>query len=263
VEQQSNKISYIDSHAHIDLIKDSAFNVISSCKNNNIDYILNVGFNYKSSLYSINLSLEYPSIFSSIGVHPHYVDIKELNEIKILLQNNIKNEKNIAIGEIGLDYVRSLKSKEEQKIYFEEQLQLAEDFNKPVIIHNRNSDDDIIEIIDNFKNIRGVFHCFSSDIEFAKKILDKGFFVSFTGNITYIKNDKLREVIKYIPINRLLLETDSPYLSPQNIRGKENNPCNVKYIYNYVTELLNVDLALLSNSISNNFFNLFERSNHA
>jgi TatD DNase family protein len=263
VEQQLNNISYIDSHAHIDLIKDSPDNIVTSCKNNNIDYIVNVGFNYKSSLFSINISKKYPGIFSSIGVHPHYVDINELSEIKILLQNNINNEKNIAIGEIGLDYVRSLKSKEEQKKYFEIQLQLAVDFNKPVIIHNRNADDDIIEIIDNFKNIKGVFHCFSSDIEFAKKILNMGFFVSFTGNITYIKNDTLREVIKYIPVNRLLLETDSPYLSPQNIRGKENNPCNVKFIYNYVAELLNIDLAYLSNNIKVNFFNLFERNNYA
>jgi len=260
VDQLLNNTRYIDSHAHIDLIKGDKDDIISMCINNNVEYILNVGFNSQSSVFSTNLSNQYNNIFSSIGIHPHYVDSIELEEIKRIFENNINNNRLLAIGEIGLDYIKSNKSKNDQIKGFETQLQIASENNLPVIIHNRNADEDVINTINNFKNIKAIFHCFSSNIEFAVKILNSGHYISFAGNITYIKNDYLRDVLAITPLERLLLETDSPYLSPQNLRGKENNPVNIKYIYSFVSEILNLDLNYLIKNIYNNFFRIFERN---
>lgn len=248
---------YIDSHAHLNLINEKVDDIILRCKEANVNYIVNVGYDINSSEFSINLSDKYTTVFGSIGIHPHYVDSVQFNDIRNLIEKNINNKKIIALGEIGLDYVRSTTQKSKQFEVLDYQASLAQTNNLPVIVHNRSADNDILSILDNYKNLKGVFHCFSSNKEFAKKVLDKGFYISFTGNITYPKNQNLREVVSWTPIESILLETDAPYLPPQILRGRENHPINVKHIYETVADIKNIDIENLSQIIFNNFINLF------
>ncbi|MBP8707521.1 MAG: TatD family hydrolase [Caldisericia bacterium] len=248
---------YIDSHAHLNLINEKIDDTISKCKEAGVNYIVNVGYDLSSSEFSINLANNHKPVFGSIGIHPHYVDSVQINEIENIFKRIIYNRKIIAIGEIGLDYVKSTTPKSKQFELLDYQLNLVLTYNLPVIIHNRSADNDILSILDNYKNLRGVFHCFSSNKEFAKKVLDKGFYISFTGNITYPNSQQLQDVVSWVPLDSILLETDSPYLSPQILRGKENHPVNVKHIYETVAIIKNIDIEELSQSIFNNFINLF------
>ena len=135
----------------------------------------------------------------------------------------------IAVGEIGLDYFRNISSKETQIKCFREQLKIAQEIKKPVIIHNRNSDKDMARILGEFPEVKGVAHCFSSDIDMAKKFLDLGYYISFSGNLTF-KNSHLPEVARQLPLDRILIETDSPFLSPEPYRGKPNEPARVRFV---------------------------------
>ncbi len=248
---------FIDSHAHLNLINEKVNDIILKCKEESVNYIVNVGYDLQSSEFSISLANNYPFVFGSIGIHPHYVDSVKIDEIENIIERNANNKKIIALGEIGLDYVRSTTPKNKQFEVLDYQLSLAQTNNLPVIIHNRSADKDILPILSNYKKLRGVFHCFSSDKDFAEKVLDKGFYISFTGNITYPNSQNLREVVSCMPLNSILLETDAPYLSPQILRDKENHPMNVKYIYEAVATIKNIDMEELSQTIFNNFINLF------
>ncbi len=248
---------FIDSHAHLNIINEKVDDIILRCKEANVNYIVNVGYDIQSSEFSINLSDKNTTVFGSIGIHPHYADSVQFDDLKNLIEKNINNKKIIALGEIGLDYVRSTTQKSKQFEVLDYQLNLTQTNNLPVIIHNRSADNDILTILDNYKNLKGVFHCFSSNENFAEKVLDKGFYISFTGNITYPNNQYLREVVGWAPLNSILLETDAPYLSPQILRGKENHPINVKHVYETVANIKNIDIEELSQIIFNNFINLF------
>ena len=150
----------------------------------------------------------------------------------------MRSEKMIAIGEIGLDYFRNISPKEYQIKVFHELLQLADNINKPIIFHNRDADKDIIDILSCYPNVIGVSHCFSSTLSTAKKLLDMGYYISFSGNLTF-KNSSLPNVAKYLPLNRLLVETDSPYLSPEPFRGKSNEPGRTRYVAEKLAEIHN------------------------
>lgn len=264
VEQRLNsKEIFIDSHAHLDQLNEKVDHIIAQSRRENVKYIVNVGYNLQSSEFSAYVSKNYLEVFGSVGIHPHYADLGEVNDLQSIVEKYSDNSKIIALGEIGLDYVKSETTKNEQFETLEQQLSIAQNWNLPVIIHNRSADEDILSIIDNYSSVKGVFHCFSSDKSFARKILDRGFYISFAGNITFPKNDSLREVLKWIPIEFILLETDAPYLSPQIFRGKENHPINVKYIYELAVKLKNMSIEEFSQVVYNNFINLFLRGKDA
>lgn len=255
-QKLNNKPLFVESHAHLSLLNEDLKTTVDKCRRENIKYILNVGYDLQSSEYSHLIAKSYNEIFCSIGIHPHYVNSVNLDELDKTLEKLI-SDGIVAFGEIGLDYIKSNAKREDQIKYFKRQLSIAKSKNLPVIIHNREADNDILSIIDKFSPFSGVFHCFSSDKIFAKKVLDRGFYISFAGNITYPKNEELRNILKWIPINFLLLETDSPYLSPQPFRGKDNHPINLKLIYELAARLKELSIIDLSEKIYENFSNLF------
>ena len=147
----------------------------------------------------------------------------------------------VALGEIGLDYFRNISDRKIQKKIFREQLELAQEINKPIVFHNRESDDDILKILSEYPDVVGVSHCFSSSYEVAKKLIDMGFYISFSGNLTF-KNSHLPDVAKKLPINSLLVETDSPFLSPVPYRGKTNEPGRTRFVADYLAQLHNLTI---------------------
>ena len=188
-------------------------------------------------------------------MHPH--DSKDAvegyaDEIYELMEY----ESMIAIGEIGLDYYRNLSEPETQKNVFKELMEVAQDLDKPVIIHNRDADADILEIISNYPNVQGVAHCFSSTLETAQAFLELGYYISFSGNITY-KNSHLPEVAKSIPLDRLVVETDSPYLSPEPDRGKTNEPSRIIHTISKLSEIYDLSFEEIAKHTYDNTTELF------
>jgi len=211
--------------------------VIKRAKKEKVINIVNVGFDLDNCYKAIELAQNYKDLYATIGIHPHNATQLTTETLKIF-QKLLKNPKVVAIGEIGLDYYRNLSPKETQKQAFKTQLSLAVDHNLPVIIHNRNADADIMQIISNFKkNIKGIMHCFSSDITFAKRSIDLGFLISFAGNLTYPKALNLHDVAKSVDLQNMLIETDSPWLTPQNMRGKRNESSYLPQVAQKIGEL--------------------------
>ncbi|MCV2508670.1 MAG: TatD family hydrolase [Candidatus Lightella neohaematopini] len=253
----------IDSHCHIDkfhyngIIDYNLKNLLSNAKLNNVKLLLTVctKLNYFHEL--ININKNYNNILISCGVHPLSIN-NNYNYHKLLdlsLNNNV-----VAIGETGLDffYEKNLIKKNIQKKVFIDHILVAEKLNKPIIIHTRNSFLDTINILKNYNKLSGVFHCFSEDIKFASLALDIGFYISFSGILTFKNAKVIRETLKYVPLNKLLLETDSPYLTPEPYRGIYNQPAYLKNIVECVSIIKGISLKKLSDILLNNFLQLFK-----
>ena len=244
----------IDTHAHLDLkeFKHEVASVLSRARQRGVEKIVNVGIDAKSSKDSVDLARRYPEIYAAVGIHPDSADTLDI-ETQGELMNLLSHEKVVAIGEVGLDYYylkRSSKyahcpSRDEQIFCFEQMLDLALETKLPVIVHSRESDADMLAILKSYKGaLRGVMHCFSGDYTYAEKIIDLGFAVSFTGNITFKNvNPELLNAIKRIPIGSIMVETDSPFLSPEPERGKRNEPANVIEVARKIAEIKDISLA--------------------
>ena len=246
-----------DSHCHLfyDEILQDIDNVFVRSKKLGVNRYICVGTNINDSLLSLDISKKFENVFCSAGVHPHdsqNVDKDYLQQIELMM----KSKKMIAIGEIGLDYFRNISSKKIQIKVFHELLQLADNIKKPIIFHNRNADKDIIDTLSCYPNVIGVSHCFSSTLSTAKKLLDMGYYISFSGNLTF-KNSTLPSVAKYLPLNRLLVETDSPYLSPEPFRGKSNEPGRTRYVAEKLAEIHNISFESIANQTTKNINKLF------
>ena len=251
---------FVDTHAHLFYpnFKDDLDDVLSRAKEEKIDYILIPATDIATANEVIALTEKYEFLYGAVGVHPH--DSKDwvkswAEEIKKLAaQNKIK-----AIGEIGLDYYYDFSPIEKQKQAFRDQIELAIELSMPIVVHTRESDDDIYEIIKSYKgtNLKAQFHCFSGNKEQAKRLLDLGHYISFTGNITFKKADALREVVKYIPLNRLMIETDSPFLTPVPYRGKRNESSYVKFIAEQIADVKNITLEEVGRATSYNAYKFF------
>ena len=230
----------IDSHCHIN---DVQFNedldeVVSRAIETGISQMICVGTDINSSERAIEIANKYPNIYATCGIHPHDSGKPDKKYLQILEEFS-KQKKVVAIGEMGLDYFYDFSDQNTQKTIFMDQLELANELELPAIIHNRESDNDLYKIIQDSKLKRGVIHCFTSNLKFAEKLLDLGLHISFTGMITFMKS--LTEVIENIDLNKIMIETDSPYLSPKPHRGKRNEPANVLHIANFISEKRNVD----------------------
>ena len=246
-----------DSHCHLfyDEILQDIDNVFVRSKKLGVNRFICVGTNINDSLLSLDISKKFENVFCSAGVHPHdskNVDKDYIQQIELMM----KSKKMIAIGEIGLDYFRNISSKKIQIKVFHELLQLADNINKPVIFHNRDADKDIIDILSNYPNVIGVAHCFSSTLPTAKKLLDMGYYISFSGNLTF-KNSTLPDVAKYLPIDRILVETDSPYLSPEPFRGKPNEPGRTRYVAEKLANIYNIPFEDVARHTTDNINKLF------
>ena len=256
----------VDTHAHLDFPDyDNDLNkVLQDAKDVGVEHIINVGVDLESSKKSVVLAnkvikgAEAPNVVASIGIHPNKasdLSSNEFNELKGLLSH----EKIVAIGETGLDYYRNHSKPEEQEALFHSHLEFAIEANLPVIIHNRDANDDCLRIVKQYvnQNLNGVVHCFSADKDFAEEFLALGFYISFTGAITYPKARTSANVVRSIPTNRLLLETDSPFLAPQAKRGKRNEPSFLKYIVPFlakVFELSNCDIERVTSQNATELF---------
>ncbi len=227
----------IDTHCHLDFpdYKDDLDAVLDRARNNGITRVVVPGSSLQNSINAVKLAGRYDFIFAGIGIHPHDADKASLKDIAALRDLATKEDKIVAIGEIGLDYYKGYSKKENQEKLFKDCLLLARILDLPVIFHNRDADEDFLRVLKKSAPvpIKGVVHCFSANEDILRKVLSLGLYVSFTGNITFKKASKLRDLIKHVPLERLLLETDAPFLAPGIFRGKRNEPA-------YITELLPV-----------------------
>ncbi len=225
----------IDTHCHLSITDyNNLEEIINNMKKNNIFGITN-GVDELSSNEAIELSKKYNNIYAAIGFHPSEVEKISNNYIEYI-ESNISNI--IAIGEIGLDYHYGKENIDLQKKLFEDQLLIAEKYNKPVIVHSRDATMDTYEILKKY-NVKGVLHAFSGSLEMANKFIKLGFKLGIGGVITF-KNCNLKDVISNIDIKNIVLETDSPYLSPEPVRGTKNTPLNLKYIVDFIAKIKNI-----------------------
>lgn len=255
----------IDTHCHLDFpeFDNDRDKTIERAKQQGIDYIINIGSSLEASKKSIELAHQYDFIYATLGLHPHEAENFNslvLKEIKSL----VKEKKIVAIGEIGLDYYFKGQPKKDIKILqeklFRSLIAVARENNLPLVIHNRNADSDLLRILKiEFKDekIKGVVHCFAGDMEFLRIILDLGLCISFTCNITYKKADNLRNLIKVLPLERLLLETDAPFLPPQIYRGRRNEPSYVKILAEEIAKIKNVGFNEVAKETTKNAKELF------
>ena len=252
---------YIDSHCHINFpeLNQKIDEVLSNMDSNNISHALCVSVTLDKINEILNLTKQYSNIYASVGVHPDYEDIKE-PDIDTLFKYS-KDEKVIAIGETGLDYFRLKGDLSWQRDRFRTHIQAAIKSKLPLIIHTRNAQDDTISIMkdEGANSATGVMHCFTESYDMAKKAIDLGFYISFSGIITFKNAETLRETVKKIPIENILIETDSPYLAPVPNRGKLNEPSNVKYVAEKIAELKGISIEDVAEITTNNFFKLFTK----
>jgi TatD DNase family protein len=251
----------IDTHCHLDFpeFKDDIDTVIKNAKENGVQYLINVASSLEGCYNGRALSEKYDNVFYTVGIHPHYAkDVKDDDLLKI---TELLKEKNkiVAIGEIGLDYYRNLSPKIEQKDVFVKFLHMSTEVGLPLIVHTRDSLKDTVDIMKTElgNKVDGVIHCFSGDKEFLKTVLDMGMHVSFTCNVTYNKAQTLRDVLKYVPMDRLMLETDAPFLSPQKLRGKRNEPANLIHLVQFMAEFLNMSKEDIENRTTQNAMRFF------
>ena len=254
----------IDSHCHLNFesLKNDIKNIIKNAKDKKLSSILTINTDPDNFLEHYNLIKKYQSIFISYGLHPENVSNKKTISKEIIIKN-IKLDKVIGIGETGLDFYHSNKYKKEQYKSFEEHIEASIETNLPLIIHQRNSENQIIEVLRNYQKInklRVVFHCFTGSKKLKKFCLDNDFFISLSGIITFKNANELRDVVKDIPLTSILIETDSPFLSPVPFRGKINEPSNVKIIADYLSIFFKTSLNNIISNTDQNFYNLFSKA---
>ncbi len=276
----------IDTHCHLDF-KDfdrDRDDVLERAKSAGVAKIINVASSIEGTRRSLELAKKYDAVYATLGVHPHdasTVTDKVIEEFRNLATGkslehsfssssrddfSIEKSKVVAIGEVGLDYYRNLSPKDEQIAAFKKFIKLASELDLPLILHARESGDEILDILHRYENrkpntehrIKGVMHCFSGDAKFLKECLDLGLYVSFTCNLTFKNAKNLREVAKALPVERLLLETDAPFLAPQEFRGKRNEPAYLKYLVDEWAKLLGLSKGDIARITTHNADKLFE-----
>ena len=249
---------FIDSHCHIyyETFDNDIADVINRAHDVGVTKLVCVGVDLESSESSINLADKYEDVYATVGFHPHESKLAESNYLNNL-ESMARHPKVVAIGEIGLDFHYNHSDTNIQKKIFIEQLELAKSINLPTVVHSRNADIETFEAISGIKKSRGVVHCFASDLKHAKKIIKLNYHISFTGLITFAKD--LAEVVKEIPLKNILIETDSPYLSPIPFRGKRNEPQHVIEIAKEIAHIKGVDLSVVENETTRNTLNLFNK----
>lgn len=245
---------FVDTHCHLDMLEDGEIELSAG----EISILLTVGCDKQEIQKAVEIASKYDNVYASVGFHPYEADITSDEDIRAL-EDLVKScKKVVAVGETGLDFYRNTASRENQYRCFILQVELAKKLNLPVIIHSREADKEMTHLIKSENISNGVMHCFGGDYDLLKTALDSGLYISFAGNVTYPKADNLRQMLSYVPLDRLLLETDSPYLAPQKVRGQKNTPVNIKYTYQFVADFLKINMENLVESVYNNTRNLFK-----
>lgn len=248
---------FIDTHCHISKeYFDDIPNLIDKIVKSGVNKVIVNGCDMKSNLEVLELVEKYDIVYGALGFHPTELDDFS-DEQLIWLEKNINNKKIVAIGEIGLDYHYDNTDKLKQKEVFEKQLQIASKYHKPVIVHSRDAINDTYNIISKY-NVVGSLHCFSSSKEMAERFIKLGFYIGIGGVCTYKNAKEIKEVIKAIDLEYIILETDTPYLSPEPVRKEKNTPCNIPIIASYIASLKDVDLSIVSKVTTANASRLFD-----
>lgn len=271
----------IDSHCHLKFRKfrdlnakensDEFYNIdsiLKRAKTNGVTYVLSVGTSIEDSREVLNVSretfsrLNYPKVYSAVGIHPDYaqeaLDINSPDDVIKELRKLALSDRVIGIGECGIDYRVDKSQRKSQLMIFEAQCELANELGLPLEIHSRCAEEDTIETLKNGR-YRGAIHCFSGSKEFAKKALDLGFYISFSGIVTFKSAKEVQEVAGFVPRDRILVETDSPFLAPTPYRGQVNEPAFVKNIAEFIAKIRNTDFDEICKVTSDNFFRLFTK----
>lgn len=258
----------IDTHAHLDMIKKmTPAEAVERSLEEGVKYIINPGSSIEGSKKAVRYAAKFPGVFAGVGAHPHDagdIGTPEMEILESLITNSEgkKNEKVVAVGESGFDFYRNLSPGPDQERVFRSHIEMAIKYNLPLIIHNRDADKQTFRVLKEYavqNNFRGVVHCFLSDTAFAMQCLDLGLYISFTGVITFPNAKNTIDVIKKVPIDKMFVETDAPFLAPQTKRGKENFPGYVKYIAEKIAEVKEMSLEEVAEITSKNaeeFFSL-------
>ena len=250
----------IDSHAHLEMpeFKKDLEAVIQRAKESGIEYIFTVGTEEKDWKRALEIADSHPSIYAILGVHPH--NAKEINDRTYpMLRELCLNGKVRAFGEIGLDFFRNLSPRDVQLKRFREQIGLAKELGFPVVIHDREAHQETLEILKSERagECGGIIHCFSGDYEMAKTCMDMGFYISVPGSITFKNAEGFREVVRRIPLESLLVETDAPFLTPEPFRGKRNEPSYVRYTAQRVAEVKNISFEKMAEVTTQNAMRVY------
>ena len=251
-----------DTHAHYD---DKRFDedrdeILSSMPKNGVGLILNPGCDIETSKKAIEYAEKYSHVYAAVGIHPEYIEEIELDStIKELKTLALSSKRIKAIGEIGLDYywIKEPELRAKQAELLRRQLALAKELDMPVIIHDREAHADTLKIVEEFPEVKGVFHCYSGSIEMAQRLISLGYLISFTGVITYKNAKKAVEVVENIPLDKLMIETDSPYMSPEPFRGKRNSSLYVYRMAEAIADIKNIPLDEVINQTTENGKKLF------
>ena len=252
----------IDSHCHLDYsnLYNQLDEVVRRAENNDVKYLLSI-CTTTESFEKIKLIVEkYKNIFGTFGIHPHETEKYTNIDKKYIIEAKSKNEKIIGIGETGLDYYYNHSDKNIQRNSFIEHIQAASELNIPVIVHSRNAENDTYEILKSEGknlNLKVLIHCFTGTAEFARKLLDLNCYISVSGIITFKNSTDLINAVSKIPIEKLLVETDSPYLAPIPYRGKSNEPSYIVETINKLSQIKNISKEKVVTNTTNNFKNLF------
>jgi len=255
----------IDSHAHLDFpdFDNDLDGVILSAKNAGVEKIINVGADLSRSKKAISVAEKYNNVWATVGIHPEdseNIDIpRAIDEMRALIAGS---KRVVAVGECGLDYNYSENRKKEQKALFQAQVELAKELNLPLVLHVRNGSDesaarDAYDILQTSGHKRGVVHCFTLGAEWAEKFINLGCHIGFTGIITYKNAENVRSSVKNVPMKKLLVETDAPYLAPQSVRGQRNEPAYVIEVAEKIAEIKHIDIKEVAETTTSNCQRLF------
>jgi TatD DNase family protein len=253
----------VDSHCHLDLLdyeklETDVEHIVSTASQNDIGYMLCVCIDWEQFPSMLALTRKFANVYASVGVHPNHDEGHEPSVDELV--KAAEDDKIIAIGETGLDYFRSEGDLDWQRDRFRRHIAAAKESNKPLIIHSREAREDTLRILAEEKaaDIGGVMHCFAEDWETAQRAMEMNFYISFSGIVTFKSAATLKDVAKRVPLDRMLVETDSPYLAPVPFRGKTNQPAYVKQVAEHIAELRNTDYETIASASTENFFNLFK-----
>ncbi len=259
---------FIDSHCHLDMqsYEDDFNDILERATAHGVKHIITIGINEPSSNKAIEIAKRYPMVKATVGIHPHDVDnihSSTWENLTTLIKDNRKHV--VAYGEIGLDYAKQYSAPDNQRNAFRTQLQMARELNLPVVIHDRDAHADTISLLHECGPFPkgGVMHCFSGDLKFAREVLDLGFLISIPGVVTFKNGVLLQEVVKSIPLESLILETDGPFLAPVPWRGKRNEPAYLLYTAKKVAAIKDISMDELARQTSRNVKNLFNFSTSA
>ncbi len=253
-------MSLIDIHAHFDMLDDAPEVVLEKAKQAGVTRIVTIGTEAGDHQYVLDIARKfYPEVYCTLGVHPHHGSGWK-DETGIFIEKHLIEKEVIAVGEIGLDYFYTQSPVAEQHEAFRKQLEIAARNNMPVQIHTRDADQDTVNILNEFKGqVFGVIHCFTGSAWLANQCLDLGYNISFSGVVTFKNASPLREICKIVPLDRLHVETDSPFLAPVPMRGKKNTPAFVVHTAQVVAELKGVSVAELERITNENALRIFPK----